>query len=281
MDEGVYARGVQAAQKAGIDYRDPTQVDNLLGAHRTLAPGKTAPLESLKQEARKYKSAEEEINAIQKRANSSRNGKLTITEENRIAELQTQSATPQEVYSMANSDISRTRSPGTNEDGFTVEDWGGKKRYVSLNDASPKTKMKVRKAEAEYEKAKANSTGTVAPGTRGPVQIAREKLNQAYSDAIKDLGLQDYATTNSGKRTFNSRYNDWLETKYKDRNIDTATIKDMAANPQKYRQQFETETSTDLYNQATKNKLGLTKLNEYGQSVRTCLKILREEAIRP
>ena len=35
MDEGVYQRGVQAAQKAGIDYRDPTQVDNLLGAHRT------------------------------------------------------------------------------------------------------------------------------------------------------------------------------------------------------------------------------------------------------
>lgn len=49
---------------------------------------KSQPPKSLKQEARKYKSAEEEIAAIHKRANSSRNGKLTITEEKRIAELQ-------------------------------------------------------------------------------------------------------------------------------------------------------------------------------------------------
>jgi hypothetical protein len=34
-DQGIYERGVAAAQKAGIDYRDPTQVDTLLGAHRT------------------------------------------------------------------------------------------------------------------------------------------------------------------------------------------------------------------------------------------------------
>jgi hypothetical protein len=35
MDEGIYQRGVAAAQKANIDYRNPTQVDDLLGAHRT------------------------------------------------------------------------------------------------------------------------------------------------------------------------------------------------------------------------------------------------------
>lgn len=31
----VYVKGVAAAQKAGIDYRDPNAIDNLLGAHRT------------------------------------------------------------------------------------------------------------------------------------------------------------------------------------------------------------------------------------------------------
>ena len=100
-----------------------------------------------------------------------------------------------EKYSIANSDISRTRSPGMNEDGFTVEDWGGKKRYVSLEGASPETQSKVRRAEAEYETARANSTGPVAPGTRSAVQIAKEKVDDAYSDAIDDLKLQDYATT--------------------------------------------------------------------------------------
>jgi hypothetical protein len=35
MDEGVYQRGVQAAQKAGVDYNNPTAVDDLLGKHRT------------------------------------------------------------------------------------------------------------------------------------------------------------------------------------------------------------------------------------------------------
>jgi hypothetical protein len=141
-------------------------------------------------------------------------------------------------YSIANSDIARTKSTGMNQDGFTVEDWGGKKRYVSLDDASPETKMKVRKAEAEYEAAKKANNGTAL--------AAKQKVNDAYSDAINDLNLQDYATTDSGTRTFNSRYNDWLETKYKDRNVDTATIKDMAANPQKYRQQFEAETSQPI-----------------------------------
>lgn len=141
-----------------------------------------------------------------------------------------------EKYSIANSDISRTISTGMNQDGFTVEDWGGKKRFVSLDGASTVTKVKVRKAEAEYEAAKKANNGTAL--------AAKQRVNDAYSDAIQDLKLQDYATTESGGRTFNSRYNDWLETKYKDRNIDTATIKDMAANPQKYRSQFEAETST-------------------------------------
>ncbi len=140
-----------------------------------------------------------------------------------------------EKYSIANSDISRTRSPGMNEDGFTVEDWGGKKRYVSLEDASVETRTKVRKAEAEYEAAKKANNGTALS--------AKQKVNDAYSDAIDDLKLQDYATTENGGRTFNSKYNDWLETKYKDRNVDSATIKDMATNPQKYRSQFEAETT--------------------------------------
>ena len=35
MEDGVYQRGVQAAQKAGVDYNNPTAVDDLLGKHRT------------------------------------------------------------------------------------------------------------------------------------------------------------------------------------------------------------------------------------------------------
>lgn len=35
MDNGVYQNGVAAAQKAGIDYRDPNAVDKLLGDHMT------------------------------------------------------------------------------------------------------------------------------------------------------------------------------------------------------------------------------------------------------
>jgi hypothetical protein len=168
-------------------------------------------------------------------------------------------------YSIANSDIARTKSTGMNQDGFTVEDWGGKKRYVSLDDASPETKMKVRKAEAEFEAAKKANNGTAL--------AAKQKVNDAYSDAINDLNLQDYATTDSGTRTFNSRYNDWLETKYKDRNVDTATIKDMAANPQKYRQQFEAETSQpigEVAQQPTRPRTQLTgKQLDVPSSMRT------------
>lgn len=179
---------------------------------------KSDPLEALKGEARTEPKFERDLNT----------GKMKMVSEPKPA--------PKEKYSIANSDISRTRSPGMNEDGFTVEDWGGKKRYVSLDGASPETKMKVRKAEADYEAAKIRKDGTALE--------AKQKVNDAYSDAIDDLKLYDYATTESGGRTFNSRYNDWLETKYKDRNVDTKTIKDMAANPQKYRQQFEAESAT-------------------------------------
>lgn len=35
MDDATYANGVNAAQKAGIDYRNPSQIDDVLGAHRT------------------------------------------------------------------------------------------------------------------------------------------------------------------------------------------------------------------------------------------------------
>jgi hypothetical protein len=35
MDKGIYSRGVAAADKAGIDYRNPSQVDDLLAQHTT------------------------------------------------------------------------------------------------------------------------------------------------------------------------------------------------------------------------------------------------------
>lgn len=151
---------------------------------------------------------------------------------------------PTDQYSLANADIVRTKSPGMGQDGYTVEDWGHKKRFVSLDDVGENTRNRIHQAETEYEAAKKSSTGPVAPGTRGRVQIAKEQLDAAHHDAIKELGLQDYATTKSGGRTFNSRYSDWLETKYRNTSVDSSTIKDMAANPQKYRKQFEAETSS-------------------------------------
>lgn len=204
-----------------------------------------------------------EIQAIYRRANNARNGKLTITEENRIAELQQSKAKNEnagrsnstkrvaelangEIYSMANADISRTKSPGMNQDGFTIG-IGQNKAYVSLDKASPETRIQIADAEAEYELARSNSKGPSAPGTETSVTIAKRKVNEAYSRAIEELGLQDYATKVGGdgkitQRVLSARYGDWVYENYKSGKYTGEQIKDMEVNPQKYRDQFESES---------------------------------------
>ncbi len=207
--------------------------------------------------------ADNEIQAIYRRANNARNGKLTITEENRIAELQQSKAKNEnagrsnstkrvaelangEIYSMANADISRTKSPGMNQDGFTIG-IGQNKAYVSLDKASPETRIQIADAEAEYELARSNSKGPSAPGTETSVTIAKRKVNEAYSRAIEELGLQDYATKVGGdgkitQRVLSARYGDWVYENYKSGKYTGEQIKDMEVNPQKYRDQFESES---------------------------------------
>lgn len=266
------AFNVEVAQRAQAVKDGLTTANDFTKRH--LVPGGTldAPLGKKNKElntavdARIYvdnTAADNEIQAIYRRANNARNGKLTITEENRIAELQQSKAKNEnagrsnstkrvaelangEIYSMANADISRTKSPGMNQDGFTIG-IGQNKAYVSLDKASPETRIQIADAEAEYELARSNSKGPSAPGTETSVTIAKRKVNEAYSRAIEELGLQDYATKVGGdgkitQRVLSARYGDWVYENYKSGKYTDEQIKDMEVNPQKYRDQFESES---------------------------------------
>jgi hypothetical protein len=154
-----------------------------------------------------------------------------------------------ERYTTTNADISF----GSDSSGGTVsykpDGAGTQAKQVSYNQLSDKTRTELVTAENNYAKARANSKGPVAPGTRGEVQIAKEQLDIAQSNAIEELGLQDYANKvdSSGnviQKTYNDRYTDWAEAKYKSLNPDEREIfaKDAKANPEKYKAQFEAES---------------------------------------
>jgi hypothetical protein len=157
-----------------------------------------------------------------------------------------------ERYTTTNADISF----GSDSSGGTVsykpDGAGTQAKQVSYNQLSDKTRTELVTAENNYAKARANSKGPVAPGTRGEVQIAKGQLDIAQSNAIEELGLQDYANKvdSSGnviQKTYNDRYTDWAEAKYKSLNPDEREIfaKDAKANPEKYKAQFEADRIAD------------------------------------
>lgn len=159
-----------------------------------------------------------------------------------------------ERYTTTNADISF----GSDSSGGTVsykpDGAGTQAKQVSYNQLSDKTRTELVTAENNYAKARANSKGFVKPGTRGEVQIAKEQLDIAQSNAIEELGLQDYANKvdSSGnviQKTYNDRYTDWAEAKYKSLNPDEREIfaKDAKANPEKYKAQFEAEYRSTFY----------------------------------
>lgn len=134
-----------------------------------------------------------------------------------------------ERYTTTNADISF----GSDSSGGTVsykpDGAGTQAKQVSYNQLSDKTRTELVTAENNYAKARANSKGPVEAGTRGEVQIAREQLDIARSNAIEELGLQDYANKvdSSGnviQKTYNDRYIDWAEAKYKSLNPDEREI---------------------------------------------------------
>jgi len=154
-----------------------------------------------------------------------------------------------ERYTTTNADISF----GSDSSGGTVsykpDGAGTQAKQVSYNQLSDKTRTELVTAENNYAKARANSKGPVAPGTRGEVQTAKEQLDIAQSNAIEELGLQDYANKvdSSGnviQKTYNDRYTEWAESKYRGLNPDEREIfaKDAKANPEKYKAQFEAES---------------------------------------
>jgi len=159
-----------------------------------------------------------------------------------------------ERYTTTNADISF----GSDSSGGTVsykpDGAGTQAKQVSYNQLSEKTRTELITAEQNYARARANSKGFVKPGTRGEVQIAKEQLDIAQSNAIEELGLQDYANKvdSSGnviQKTYNDRYTDWAEAKYKSLNPDEREIfaKDAVANPEKYKAQFEAEYRSTFY----------------------------------
>lgn len=154
-----------------------------------------------------------------------------------------------ERYTTTNADIAFGSDSNGGVVSYKPDGAGTQVKQVSYNQLSEKTRTELITAEQNYAKARANSKGPVKPGTRGEVQIAREQLDIAKSNAIEELGLQDYANKvdSSGnviQKTYNDRYTDWAEAKYKSLNPDEREIlaKDAIANPEKYKAQFEAES---------------------------------------
>ena len=154
-----------------------------------------------------------------------------------------------ERYTTTNADVSFGSDSNGGVVSYKPDGAGTQAKQVSYNQLSDKTRTELVTAENNYAKARANSKGPVAPGTRGEVQIAKGQLDIAQSNAIEELGLQDYANKvdSSGnviQKTYNDRYTDWAEAKYKSLNPDEREIfaKDAKANPEKYKAQFEAES---------------------------------------
>lgn len=157
-----------------------------------------------------------------------------------------------EIYSATNSNLSFASDGNGGYINYKPQGVGTVGERVSYKELSSTTRNELEQAEKEYALAKAASSGPVAPGTKGAVQIARKKLDAAQSKAIEELGLQDHATKIDAKGAITQkprldRYNDWIEQKYKTGtgNPDErmALAKDMTENPQKYSKQFESESS--------------------------------------
>ena len=160
-----------------------------------------------------------------------------------------------ELYSTANSYVSFGSDSTGGVISYNPKGTGSVPERISYNKLSQKTRDELVSAELEYKNARANSTSPVAPGTVTETQIARGRLELAQSNAIEELGLQEHASIQGARladgtrptvqKPFLDRYTDWLESKWKSKEYSDAQIQDMEANPNKYKAQFESETSAN------------------------------------
>ena len=165
-----------------------------------------------------------------------------------------------ELYSSTNSDVSFGESGGRKTVSYKPDGADGVPKDISYDKLSPKTRKELIDAENEYAVARSNSTGPSDSSVITPVVRAKDRLRQAQSNAIDELGLQDYATietlsrnangtTTIVRKNKNSMYEDWLKQKYDEETDPIAQLilsRDMTANPQKYKAQFEAEQSAPI-----------------------------------
>ncbi len=160
-----------------------------------------------------------------------------------------------ELYSTANSYVSFGSDSTGGVISYNPKGTGSVPERISYNKLSQKTRDELVSAELEYKNARANSTSPVAPGTVTETQIAKGRLELAQSNAIEELGLQEHASIQGARladgtkptvqKPFLDRYTDWLESKWKSKEYSDAQIQDMESNPNKYKAQFESETSAN------------------------------------